>query len=52
MRGPSAGPMKGDTVYTAIGIATLASSNKSLTVPPATLRKAELQNPVRNRKMR
>ena len=44
--------MKGETVYTAIGSATLASSKRSLTVPPATLRNAELQKPVRNRNIK
>lgn len=50
--GPSAGPMNGETVYTAMGPATSASLNRSLTVPPATLRNAELQKPVKNRKIR
>ncbi len=44
--------MNGEAVYTAIGQATFTSSNRSLTVPPATLRKAELQKPVIKRKMR
>ena len=33
-------------------VATFALSNKSLTLPPATLRKADPHSPVRNRKTR
>jgi hypothetical protein len=50
IKGPATGPINGDMVYTAIGLAILEFGNISLTLPPATLKNADPQNPVIRRK--
>ena len=49
MRGPRAGPIKGEPVKIVIGIRSCSGMNKSTTVPAATLRNALPDRPLRNR---
>jgi hypothetical protein len=50
--GPTTGPTNGLRVYIAMGAPTWLLWKRSLTLPPATLKNAALENPVKNRKTR
>lgn len=52
IRGPMTGPINGEIVYNAMGLAILSFVNMSPTLPPATLKNAEDAAPPRKRKMR